>query len=103
VGVAAFPHMHPESPDVETETRHLLTKVRSGADYVVAQLFLQPEYFLRLRDRLAQRGCHVPVFPGVMPITTPRVLDKFTTLTGTRIPDEVAEVLDPLRDKPESF
>ncbi|MHA6799256.1 methylenetetrahydrofolate reductase [Bounagaea algeriensis] len=102
-GVAATPHTHPDSPDVETETRHTLNKIRSGADYAVAQLFLQPEYFLRLRDRLAQRGCHVPILPGIMPITTPRVLDKFTRLAGVPIPPEVSDRLDPLREQPADF
>lgn len=102
-GVAAFPHMHPGSSDIETETGHLLNKIRSGADYVVAQLFLQPDYLLRMRDRLALRGCHVPVIPGVMPITTPRVLEKFSQLAGAPIPAEIADTLEPLRDRPAEF
>ncbi len=103
VGVAAFPHKHPRSTDVETETDHLVNKVRAGADFAVAQLFLQPEYFLRLRDRMAARGCDVPLLPGVMPITTPKVLSKFSELAGVDIPPEISSKLDPFADDPVSF
>lgn len=103
VGVAAFPYMHPSSPDVEEDTRRLVNKIRSGADFAVSQVFLQADYFVRMRDRLALRGCHVPVFPGVVPITTPRVLDTFAGLSGVGVPDQVARRLDPLREDPAAF
>ena len=103
VGVAAFPHMHPRSADLETDTRHMVNKMRAGADFAVAQMFLEPEYFLRLRDRLALQGCHAPLLPGIMPITTPRVLGMTTQLSNMTIPSSVSSVLDPLADDPAGF
>ena len=50
-----------------TSTR-LLAKIRAGADFAISQLFLEPEGFLRLRDRLAAAGCDVPLLPGIMPL-----------------------------------
>src|SRR4051794_36932426 len=52
VGVAAFPYGHPRSPDLESDLTRLLAKIRAGADFAISQLFLEPEGFLRLRDRL---------------------------------------------------
>ncbi|GAA4614142.1 hypothetical protein GCM10023108_17570 [Saccharopolyspora hordei] len=103
VGVAAFPHGHPRSTDLETDADHLVRKVRAGADFAIAQLFLEPEHFLRLRDRMAARGCHVPLLPGVMPITTPRVLAKFGELAGVPVPRAIADRLLPLVDDPAGF
>ncbi|MEU6270261.1 methylenetetrahydrofolate reductase [Saccharopolyspora shandongensis] len=103
VGVAAFPHLHPRSVDLESDTRHMVNKLRAGADFAVAQMFLEPEDFLRLRDRLAQHGCDQPLLPGIMPITTPRVLGMTTQLSNMTIPDEVSAVLDPLRDDAAAF
>lgn len=103
VGVAAFPHGHPRSSDLDADVEHLVRKIRAGAEFAIAQLFLRPEHFLRLRDRLAARGCDIPLVPGVMPITTPRVLTKFGELAGVPLPDDVNATLRPLADDPAAF
>lgn len=81
VGVAAFPYGHPRSPDPDTDLRHLVAKVRAGADFAISQLFFEAETFLRLRDRLAAR-VDVPLLPGIMPLTTRRTLRKAVELSG---------------------
>ncbi|SDS73296.1 methylenetetrahydrofolate reductase [Jiangella sp. DSM 45060] len=103
VGVAAFPHGHPESPDLETDVRRLLGKIRRGAHFAVAQLCFEPDYFLRLRDRLAVLGCDVPLLPGVMPLTTRRTLAKSVELSGVSAPAAVAERLARHDDDPAGF
>ena len=103
VGVAAFPHGHPRSGDPEIDADHVVRKIGAGAGFAIAQLFLQPEQFLRLRDRMAARGCEVPLLPGVMPITTPKVLAKFGELAGVEVPRPVSERLLPLADDPAAF
>lgn len=96
VGVAAFPTGHPRSPDLDTDTDNLVRKIRAGAQFAIAQLFFRAEDFLRLRDRMAARGCEVPLLPGVMPLTTPRTLRKTVELSGSPVPPELAERLEPL-------
>lgn len=103
VGVAAFPHGHPRSADLEVDADHVARKIRAGADFAIAQLFLEPEHFLRLRDRLAKRGCEVPLLPGIMPITTPKVLAKFQELAEVPVPDRVSDQLLPLAEDRAAF
>jgi methylenetetrahydrofolate reductase (NADPH) len=103
VGVAAFPYGHPRSSDVDTDTDHLVRKLNAGADFAIAQLFFQPEDFLRLRDRVAARGCTAPLLPGIMPLTTPRVLHKSVELSGADVPPALAARLDPLVDNAAAF
>ncbi len=43
------------------------------------------------------------MLPGIMPITTPRVLGMTTQLSNMTIPDEVSAVLDPLREDAAGF
>ncbi|HEV7909168.1 MAG TPA: methylenetetrahydrofolate reductase [Pseudonocardiaceae bacterium] len=103
VGVAAFPYGHPRSADLDTDTEHLVRKLRAGADFAIAQLFFQPEDFLRLRDRVAARGCDTVLLPGLMPLTTPRTLAKTVELSGAEVPPEVARRLDPRVGDPAGF
>ncbi|GAA4976760.1 methylenetetrahydrofolate reductase [Kineococcus glutinatus] len=103
VAVAAFPLGHPASPDLDDDTRHLVRKIRAGADFAVAQLCFDVEDFLRLRDRLAAAGVDVPLLPGIMPITTPRVLEVTGRLTGGRRPGWLLRRLEPLAADPGGF
>ncbi|MBB5959914.1 methylenetetrahydrofolate reductase (NADPH) [Saccharothrix tamanrassetensis] len=103
VGVAAFPYGHPRSADLDTDTKYLVGKLRAGADFAIAQLFFQPEDFLRLRDRVDALGCDTVLLPGLMPLTTPRTLAKTVELSGAPVPDVVARRLDPYADDPAAF
>lgn len=103
VGVAAFPYGHPRSTDPDEDLRRLVAKIRAGADFAITQLFLEPEGYLRLRDRLAAAGCDVPVLPGIMPLTTVRTLHRGPELSGAPVPPALLDRLAPYADDPASF
>ena len=103
VGVAAFPYGHPRSPDLDHDLDRLLVKIRAGADFAISQLFLEPEGFLRLRDRLVAAGCDVPLLPGIMPLTTVRTMHRAPELSGAPLPAELGARLEPFVDDPAAF
>lgn len=103
VGVAASPYGHPRSPDLESDTRYLVSKLNAGADFAIAQLFFAPEDFLRLRDRMEQAGCDKRLIPGILPLTTRKTLDKTAELSGAEIPDWLSRKLEPYADDPVGF
>lgn len=103
VGVAAFPYGHPRSPDPDTDLRHLVSKIRAGADFAISQLFLEPEGFLRLRDRLIAAGCDAPLMPGIMPLTTVRTLHRGPELSGAPLPAALVDRLKPYEEDPKAF
>ncbi len=103
VGVAAFPEGHPRSPDLDSDVRYLVAKLRAGARFAVTQMFFRPEDYLRLRDRVAAAGADmaaVPILPGIMPITSLRGVQKMAELSGCTIPDAVRDRVVAVGDDP---
>jgi methylenetetrahydrofolate reductase (NADPH) len=103
VGVAAFPYSHPRSADADSDLARLVAKIRCGADFAISQLFLEPEGFLRLRDRLAAAGCDVPLLAGIMPLTTVRTLRRGPELSGAPLPASLVQRLDRFADDAPAF
>jgi methylenetetrahydrofolate reductase (NADPH) len=94
VGVAAFPDLHPRSPDADADARYFAAKCRAGADFAITQMFFHAEDYVRLRDRVGRHGCDVPIIAGIMPVTSLRILERAIELGGCKVP---VGLLDQLR------
>ncbi|MGD9697204.1 MAG: methylenetetrahydrofolate reductase [Thermoleophilia bacterium] len=88
VGVAAHPEVHPRSPDRASDIRHLARKLEL-ADFAITQFFFDVRLYLRLVEDLGALGCHRPVLPGVMPVTSLAGLTRMAAVNRTDIPADL--------------
>ncbi len=92
VGVAAFPDGHPASGgDFSADIKTLVRKEAHGATFATTQFFFDIDAYLRLVDALAVAGSHLPIIPGVLPVTNFKQLARMAELGGTAVPTTIAE------------
>ena len=102
VGVAAFPEKHPRSPDVDRDVDFFIRKCEAGADFAITNMFFYAEDYAAMRERVAKRGCEVPILPGIMPVLNVRGIQRSAELSGARFPVELAERMQAVEDDPEA-
>ncbi|MGH8900663.1 MAG: methylenetetrahydrofolate reductase [NAD(P)H] [Egibacteraceae bacterium] len=100
VGVAAHPEGHPESPDRATDVKYLAQKCAAGADFAITQFFFDAADYFALVETAVRAGCHVPIIPGVMPVTNVRQIQRFAQLSGAAFPPDLAARLHAVEDDP---
>ena len=89
VGVACYPNGHAESASLDEDLDVLLTKQRLGADFAITQLFFDAEDFLRFQQRARLAGVHIPLIPGIMPMTSLARVHRMSELSGVPVPDRL--------------
>jgi methylenetetrahydrofolate reductase (NADPH) len=100
ISVAAYPECHPESASWEAEIDNLKRKVDAGATQAITQFFVQPDVFLRFKDRVEAAGINIPIIPGIMLQPNFKGLKRMADMCGISIPADYAELYEGLDDDP---
>ena len=86
IEVACYPEIHPQARSAEADLQAYATKVRAGANSAITQYFYNADAYFHFVEESDRLGLHVPVVPGVMPITNSAQLMRFSDACGAEIP-----------------
>jgi len=89
LGAAAYPEGHIEAESLDKDVEYVKLKQDKGADYIVAQYFYDNQYYFDFLEKAKAAGVTVPIFPGVMPIYTVKLMETLAKVCGVTITDEV--------------
>ncbi len=86
IEVAAYPEAHPQATDLASDIRHFVAKAQAGADRAITQYFFNADCYFHFVEQVHAAGCHLPIVPGIMPITNFANLVRFSEACGAEIP-----------------
>jgi len=103
LGGACYPEGHPECEHLRDDIARLKQKVDAGLDFLTSQMFFDNAVFYSYLAKIRSAGIHVPVLPGIMPVTNGKQIARICKLSGTVLPPRFRAIVDRFGDKPESM
>jgi methylenetetrahydrofolate reductase (NADPH) len=98
IEVAAYPEFHPQAPSAEADLLNFKKKVDAGANSAITQYFYNADAYLYFVERAEKMGIHIPIVPGIMPITNYSSLVRFSDMCGAEIPRWIKKQLEAYGD-----
>ena len=90
---ACYPECHPESSDRVNDLKGLKTKVDSGAEVLVSQLFFENRIFYDFAERCRIAGIDVPLIPGIMPVINANQIKRMISLCNASFPERFCRII----------
>ena len=103
IEVAAYPEYHPQAKTPATDLHYFKMKIDAGANSALTQYFFNMDAYDHFVNRCEKLGIHVPIVPGIMPITNYRQLARFSDMCGAEIPRWIRLKLEHYGDDLESI
>lgn len=94
IGVAGYPEKHFESPNIKTDLKYMKAKVDAGAEYIVTQMFFDNKKYFDFVQRCREEGIHVPIIPGIKPITALSQIHSIPRTFHVDIPDTLSDEIE---------
>jgi methylenetetrahydrofolate reductase (NADPH) len=101
--VAAYPEIHPESTNYNTDIQYLKGKFDAGANSAITQYFFNLDAYFFFVDQCQKNGIHQPIYPGIMPIINIQNLIRFSKTCGAEIPRWLRKAVEAYGDDQQSM
>ena len=101
IGVSGYPEKHMEAPSLESDLHFLKKKVEAGAEYVITQMFFDNQKYFDFVEACKKAGIHVPVIPGLKPISIKRHLSLLPHRFHVDLPDTLVKEIISCKDNKE--
>lgn len=93
IGVSGYPEKHMEAPSLESDFHFLKEKIKSGAEYVVTQMFFDNKKYFEFVRKFRNAGIKVPVIPGLKPLSTLKQLNTIPHRFHVDLPEELIKAV----------
>jgi methylenetetrahydrofolate reductase (NADPH) len=93
IGVAGYPEKHFEAPNLEIDLTKLKEKVDAGAEYIMTQMFFDNQKFFDFVKSCKDMDIHVPIIPGLKPITNKKQLSVLPRIFHVDIPTDLSNAI----------
>ncbi|MCB9171105.1 MAG: methylenetetrahydrofolate reductase [NAD(P)H] [Flavobacteriales bacterium] len=93
IGAACYPEKHPEALNLATDIAYLKQKVDAGAEYLVTQMFFDVDRYFDFVGRCRNEGIHVPILPGLKPLTSLRQIAFIPKTFHVDLPEALSKEL----------
>ncbi|GMI38469.1 hypothetical protein TeGR_g14016 [Tetraparma gracilis] len=84
--------------DYDNELKYLKEKVDAGADFIITQMFFDPEVFGNFMSDCRAIGIKVPIVPGIMCINNFGGFFRMTGFCKTRVPPTLVAEMEKRKD-----
>lgn len=98
ISVAAYPEVHPEAFNAQTDLDNLKRKIDSGASRAITQFFFSTDAYFRFLDKALAAGITAPILPGIMPVTSFAAIRRMSG--NTEIPGWLEHMFEGLDERP---
>jgi methylenetetrahydrofolate reductase (NADPH) len=103
IEVAAYPEIHPQAKNYDSDIFYLKKKLDAGANSAITQYFFNVEAYFYFLDQCAAAGIDKPIYAGVMPIINFANLARFSRNCGAEIPRWICQRVEGYGDDEESI
>ena len=92
-----------ECCSLDQDIENLKRKIDNGADVAITQVFYDNNCYFEFLEKTQNKGINIPIIPGILPITSYSQIERISTLSGCKLPDELSQKLAENKDDSEAI